>query len=232
MDDYPKKTNSEKYIDISHAGAQLIPLGIGAGISHIMNSFFPHGFEKRKEDWLQNLAETLNNMPKELIEQLKTYFETEEGTTLLLRASIAAVSTHKKEKQQAIRDVLLNSINDLNIHYDQKEIFVGIISDLEPYDVIVLKIIRKNGVEIKEINSYEDAYKLCKSKGFQGDRDEFYLICNKLKDKSLIRISELIDGFGDVYSAEILTTSKINDKPKIVSTNLANRLIEYLEDNN
>lgn len=230
MKKYPAKTKSDKVINGLHAGAQLVPSGIGGAISEFIKSFWPQGFEKRKEEWLQCLAEKVENMPDELAKKTISFFETEEGKTLLLKAAIAAISTHKREKHQAIRDVLLNTVNDPDIHYDQKEIYVGIITDLEPYDLVLLKIINTYHEEFGEINSYEEAFIICKGHGFQGDRDEFFLIINKLKDKSLIRISDHIDGFGDVYSPDVVITESTNDMPKIKITDFAKRLVIYIEE--
>ena len=69
-----------------------------------------------------------------------------------------------------------------------------------------------------------------KGYGFQGDKDEFLLTINKLKDKSLIRVSDLIDGFSDVYSAELLTTDSVNNMPRVIITDFAKRFMTYIED--
>ena len=230
MDKYPDKTKSDKVIDGLHVGAQLVPFGIGGALSQLVSSFFPQGFEKRKEEWFQCLIEKIEMMPEDLSKQTITYFETEEGKTLFLKAALAAISTHKRKKYQVIRDVLLNAVNDRDIHYDQKEIYVGIITDLEPYDLVLLKIIDRYYEDLGGINSYEDAFKICKHNGFQGDRDEFVLIINKLKDKSLIRISDDIDGFGDVYAVEVIISESTNNMPKIKITDFAKRLVIYIKE--
>ncbi len=169
-------------------------------------------------------------MPKEIIEHTYTFFETEEGKTLLLKAAMAAISTHKHEKYQAIRDVLLGTVNDSDIQYDQKEIFVTIIADLEPYDLFLLKLFHIHHKELGAVDGYDEALKKSQEYGFQGAKDEFLLTINKLKDKSLLRVSDLMDGFNDVYSAELLTTDSVNDKPKIIVTDFAKKLIAYIKD--
>lgn len=227
---YPEKTKSDKAIDAAHVGAQLIPFGVGGAISQTVNSFWPQGFEKRKEEWLQCLAEKIESMPEEVTEHTYTFFETEEGKTLLLKAATAAISTHKQEKYQAIRDVLLSTANDSGIKYDQKEMFVTIIADLEPYDLFLLKLFHIHHKEFGAMVGYDEALKKSQEYGFQGGKDEFLLTVNKLKDKSLLRVSDLIDGFSDVYSAELLTTNSVNDKPKVIITSFAKKLISYIED--
>ena len=56
------------------------------------------------------------------------------------------------------------------------------------------------------------------------------LIINKLRDKSLIRVSNIIDGFGDVYSPDIVTHGGKTDKPKIKMTELGFKLISYISE--
>jgi len=230
MENYPKKSKTDKVVDTIHVGAQFLPLGIGGAISEFIKSFWPQGFEKRKEEWLQCLSEEFENMPTQIREDVINYLDTEEGKTLLLKAAIAAISTHKTEKYRAIRNVLLSSIADQETHYDQKEIYVGIITELEPYDLVLLKIINLYNDQFAGMDSYKEAFEFSADHGFQGNKDEFFLVINKLKDKSLVRISDRIDGFGDVYSADVIIGESTVDLPKIVVTEFAKKFISYVKE--
>jgi len=228
MNKYPQKTKSDSAIDLVKAGVQLVPFGIGGAITQLYDSFFPVGFEKRKSDWLKCLAEKLEKLPEEIAMELSKYLNTEEGKTLLIRAGRSAFSTHKEEKYKVLRDVLLSSVADSSIHYDQKEMYMDIISDLEPYDVALLSSIHSNHEKYGKIESYEEAYKLSLQFGFNGSRDEFILIINKLENKSLIRITDDIDGFGDVYSTNAIIDESTSDMPKIKVTEIAIKLVSYI----
>lgn len=230
MENYPEKSKLDKTADIVHVGAQLVPFGVGSAISEFIKSFYPQGFERRREEWLKGLAEKIESIPQEQKEQINTFFEGEEGTTLLLKATLAAISTHKRDKLLAIRNVLLSTVFDSSLYYDQKEICVGIISDLEPYDLVLLKIINTHLSEFGEIDSYEGAFAISKHNGFEGDQDEFFLILNKLRNKSLIRISEHINGFDDVYTVDVVIGGEKDDsRPKFKVTSLAEKLVKYVE---
>ena len=228
--DFPKKNTSDKITDGIHAAAQLIPFGIGGAVSEAIKSFVPVGYEQRRDNWLRTIALKLDAFPEETVELIKTYIDSEEGQTLLIRATMAAISTHKKEKIAAIRDILLETIREEEIPYDQKEIFLSTISALEPYDLLLLKIFSSKSQLFESIQSFEEAFNITKEYGFKGERDEFVIIINKLKSNSLLRISELIDGFGDVYSENFITADATSSLPKVVVTSFATQLMAFITD--
>ncbi len=231
MKKYPERTNRDKVADSLHASAQLIPLGIGGAVSEFIKQFFPNGFEKRKEEWLICLFDKVENLPKDIQNKIIHYLETEEGKTLLIKTVIAAISTHKIEKYNAMRDVLIGTIENDNLHYDKKEIYVNIICELEPYDLVLLKIISNHHEELASIENYETALNFVNKHGFEGGKDEFHIIINKLKDKSLIRISDHIGGFNDVYSANVVINGGDTDQPYLIVTDLTKQIISYLTNN-
>ena len=234
MTNYPEKSKLDNTVDAFNVVAQIEPTGICSLILEVIK-FHPKSFERRQEDWLKCIAEKIENMPQEQEEQLRNFFEEEEGKTLLFQATVAAIATHKRDKLLAIRNVLLNTICDSNSYYDQKEIYVGIITDLEPYDLVLLKIINTHCLEFGAVDSYEGAFAISKANGFDGDRDDFFLMLNKLRSKSLIRISEHINGFDDVYTVDVVIIGENESgysKPKIKVTALAEKLIAYIEETN
>lgn len=227
---YPEKNTSDKIADGMNTAAQLIPFGVGGAISEAIKSFVPVGYEHRRDKWFQSIALKLENLPEETVNMIRTYIESEEGNTLLIRATMAAISTHKQDKYNAIRDVLLETIRDVNMHYDQKEMFISVISLLEPYDLALLNIINSKNELFESIESYEDAFTISKENGFKGERDEFIIILNRLEANSLLRVSEHIDGFGDVYSVDVITTEATSSLPKVVVTNFASQLMTFITD--
>ncbi len=228
MEKYPKKNRTDKTIDTIYTGAQFIPFGIGSTISEFVKSFWPSGYEKRKEKWLICLAEKIEKLDSEKNKMISEYLISEEGKTLLLKAVISAISTHEIEKYNLIRDVLLGTISDTKLNFNQKDIFLRIITELEPFDIFLLKLLKTSEKEIGECESYEKVYRSCIEKGFAGTRDEFTLSFHKLSEKSLIRISSNIGGFYDVYSVELMSTHITNNQPKIIITRLAKDLLQFV----
>lgn len=109
---------SDKVVDGVHAAAQLVPF-VGGAISEAVKSFVPIGYEHRRDKWFQSIELKLEKLPKETVNSIKNYIESEEGRTLLIRATMTAISTHKKDKLNAIRDILLGIICDEDMHYNQ-----------------------------------------------------------------------------------------------------------------
>jgi len=227
---YPEKNTSDKIVDGIRVGAQLIPFGIGGAISEIVNSFIPFGYENRRDEWFRSIGMKIEKLPDETNILIKNYIETEEGKTLLIRATITAIETHKIEKLNYLSNVLLSVIEEERMSYDKKEMFLSVISLLEPYDLLLLKIIKN---EIKEFNlsdNYEGAYQVSVDNGFTGEKDEFAIIINKLKLNSLLRVSDSIDSFSDVYSPVLIGANNESVLPKFLVTDFANQLVDYLKD--
>ena len=229
--EYPEKTRNDKILDGVHVGAQLIPFAGGA-ISEFIKSFVPAGFESRRDEWLKSIASTLDNLPKQTAELFCKFLESEEGKTLLIRASLSAVSTHKHEKHSAIRDVLLGTSIDDTMHYDKKEMYLSVASELEPYDFCVLNIFKRDFDSLSKIESYEDIFKICTQNGFSGTRDELVIVLNRLISKSLVRISDRVDNFQDVYNVDIIVADGGSDKPRIIVTEFAVQLMSYITNKN
>jgi hypothetical protein len=227
---YPEKNTSDKVADSIKAGAQLIPFGVGGAIIEVVSSFVPLGYENRRDNWLRSIGLKIENLPDSIHDLIKIYIESEEGKTLLICATSSAIETHKLEKLNSLSNVLLGVIQEEQMHYDQKEIFVTVLSSLEPYDLHLLTIISEQIFTFKFIYNYEEAYNFSKNHGFMGSKDEFTIIINRLKTNSLLRVSDHVDGFYDVYSADVLVTESTNDLPKFLVTGFAVQLIEYLTD--
>lgn len=225
---YPEKNTSDKVLDGMHVAVQLLPLGVGSAISEFVKSFVPVGYENRRDEWFRSIYLKLEEHPEETVKLICAFLESEEGKTLLIRATMAAVSTHKKVKHNAIRDVLIGVTLEEAMHYDQKEMYISVISLLEPYDLVLLNIIDAQSEQFGLIENYEDAFNLSKKNGFKGERDEFVIIINRLKANSLLRVSEQVEGFGDVYTADVVITKKTNSLPRFIVTNFASQLMSFL----
>jgi len=227
---YPEKNTSDKMVDGIRAGAQLIPFGIGGAISEIVNSFIPFGYEKRRDEWFRSIGMKIEKLPDETNILIKNYIESEEGKTLLIRATITAIETHKIEKLNYLSDVLLGVIEEEHMSYDKKEMFLSIISSLEPYDLLLLTIIKNEIIEFNLSDNFEAAYQVSVDHGFAGEKDEFAIIINKLKLNSLLRVSESIDSFSDVFSHVLIAANNESTLPKFLVTDFANQLVDYLKD--
>ena len=227
---YPEKNKSDKLVDGINAGVQLIPLGIGSAISEAVNSFIPLGYENRRDNWFRSIGMKIEKLPDEVNELIRVYIESEEGKTLLIRATISAIETHKAEKLSYLSNVLLRVIQEDRMQYDQKEMLLSVISSLEPYDLLLLTIISSEIDAFCFIDKYDDAFELSLNNGFIGSKDEFVIIINRLKSNSLLRVSDHVDGFSDVYTADSLVVGGTSDLPKFLITELAIQLVDYLSE--
>lgn len=224
----PKKNKFDTVHEVTKIIAESIP--VLSALSKLKTLYSPIGLEKRNIVFWDHVGKTLEALPETVVKIIIEYSESEEGQTLLLKTMRAVYLTHKLEKYSMLRNVLLNTALDDAVSFDYKEICIELISELEPADVLLLKEFNQNLSDFAELDSYEKIFKLCVSHGLRFDKDSFYLSLMKLKNKSLIRLSEGIDGFNDVYESVNLVGENDNKMPRLKITSLASKFIEYLED--
>ena len=68
----------------------------------------------------------------------------------------------------------------------KKKCFYLLVSLLEPYDLLLLTIIKNEINEFNLSDNYEEAYQVSVDNGFAGEKDEFAIIINKLEIKFFI----------------------------------------------
>lgn len=224
----PKKNDFDRVHEVAKIIAEITPKT--KILSKLKSIIFPIGIEKRKEEFLDYVGETLEALPEIITKRIIEYFESEEGQTLLLKTLRAVYLTHKVEKYFILRNVLLNSAKDDAVSFDYKEICTELASELEPADVLLLKDFNQNKVDFAKCGSFEEIYKVCVGHGLDFDKDSFYLSLMKLKNKSLVRITEGLEGFDDVFSPSGLLLEEQDSKPCLIISPLGLKFIEYLKD--
>ena len=181
------------------------------------------------EKCVKELFAQYKNLENAIASNFSEYLKTDEGQTLLLMAMESMVKTHKAEKLQNISKTLIGVAN-AKIKYETKEYILKISTELEPFDVIVLKRVYNSKTDYNAIKSYEDFYIDIVDKN-EISKDEFYFIAKKLTDLSLLRISSVLDGFNDTYSTQYIVTHRSEEekKPKIVVTQLGENILYYFK---
>lgn len=104
----PEATLEDQLHTLAKAGIASIP-GVGAAASELFTVILTPPLEKRRVEWMNDVAERL----KELEERGELNLEDLQGNetfiTTVMQASQAAVRNHQSEKREALRNAVLNA---------------------------------------------------------------------------------------------------------------------------
>ncbi len=120
---------------------------LGGPLQVLFENVFSAPIEKRKQAWLEQLAEVVTELQRRVegltTEKLAT---NETFITVAMQASQMAVRNHQKEKLQALRNAVLNSALPKPPQEDEQMIFLRLIDQLTPWHLRVLGLLN-NPVE-------------------------------------------------------------------------------------
>ncbi|MCM1285672.1 MAG: hypothetical protein NC213_03435 [Acetobacter sp.] len=136
---------------------------IGGPISVLLDKYIPERHQKRLSDFFDSLFSDLKQIEEEKVNQ--NYLKSEEFGYLLEETIERIVKTYQKEKIEAYKNILLNSITDKETNQDVKEIYLHLVDELTDYDLDVLKHIH-NGYEVGFTSGF------CKERARQEDKSE------------------------------------------------------------
>jgi len=135
----PKQGAADAVHTIVRAGVSAIPV-VGGPIKEIFTSLFAPPIVKRREEWIESIAEKLQELEKEFdsfkLENLK---DSKNFITVVMHATTIAIRTHQEEKLDALRNAILNSAVVPNPDEDLQGMFLDCIDTLTPSHLRVLK---------------------------------------------------------------------------------------------
>lgn len=142
MDDFPtKKSAGDVAREIGRAVVSLVPAA-GGPLQVVFENFFTSPIEKRKEAWLQQLADVV----KEIEERVagltpEKLAESEAFVTVAMQASQIALRNHQQAKLEALRNAVLNAALPNPPQEDEQMIFLRLIDQLAPWHLSVLSVL-------------------------------------------------------------------------------------------
>src|SRR5258708_825176 len=94
---------------------------------------------RRRDTWLKDLADGLEQLEKRVDSfKIKKLQNNEAFVSAVLDASRAAISTHKEDKREALRNAVLNIALGRGPHEDEAEMFLRCIEEFTPWHIRIL----------------------------------------------------------------------------------------------
>lgn len=141
-----------------------------AGAAQLVDFTVAPSLERRKEQWMQLVADTLRKLEaRTLASSFEELQNNEAFITLLVTASGTALRTHLEEKRRLLANALLNYIA-LAIPYDRAATFMQLLDTFTLSHLHLLILINGNQEAIRRVNSINSLYDWM---GQQGLLDKF-----------------------------------------------------------
>ena len=112
---------------------------IGGSLSVLLDSIFTAPLEKRKLEWEENLTDVITDL-QDRVEGLtpEKLSKDQAFVTVVFQASQIAIRNHQKEKIDALRGAIFNSVLPNAPEENQQLIYLRLIDQLTPWHLRVL----------------------------------------------------------------------------------------------
>lgn len=219
MNDFPKKEGKDAAHDATIAALNLIPV-VGGAVSVIFETVFSSPIDKRKEEWLNRLAQTVEELCVK-VDGLtaKGLANNPEFISFYMQASTIAIRTHNEEKLKALNSAVKNSILLKDIDESKKMIFLRIIDQMTPLHFKVFHFLSFPEKYIETLNSQlrsgqsvhwgsmSNVWEEC-NPDIRAENPIMDIIINDLKNYGLVQIDKFhkagmqsnVFGFGKDFS--------------------------------
>ncbi len=202
------------------------------GATELFEQFVSPPLDKRLDRWREYVGEALYMLEHSLGFNLEKLQSNEKFITVVTQTTRVAIQNHQKEKLTALRNTIINSALHKDIADDLQLIFIRFIDELTPSHLLLLKFFVEFESELIKLRSYSDLLKFVNSHFEHSNdlaRDEFLMLIGDLSTRGLIRVSQDIDDFDDIYKASLFLLHKTNDTlPRFLVTKIAKDFIDFI----
>jgi hypothetical protein len=140
-----KKSAKEIGYVATKAALAAVPV-VGGSLAEIFAYLITEPVAARRDAWVNEIAERLQELEKRLNEPLIERLKNDEGfTTVLLNATQIAIRNHQQEKLQALRNAVLNAGLGQLPDDIERAIMLSLIDQLTPAHLAVLALMRAPG---------------------------------------------------------------------------------------
>lgn len=135
---YPEPTEADVALGAGRAALAAIPF-VGGSIIEVLSLVLAPAVARRRDTWLKELADALEEAERRIdgftVESLT---QDEAFVSAVIDATRSAISTHKDEKRDALRNGLLNIALHRSTDEDQQQTFLRYIDELTVWHLRLL----------------------------------------------------------------------------------------------
>lgn len=204
---------------IARAGLGAILPGGGTAVSELLNTIITPPIEKRRNEWMHLIGESLLKLEESMGIMLETLKSNDRFIDAAIHASLIAIRTHKKEKLEYLRNSIVNSVlqNTQNIEWDL--IFLNFGDSMTVWHVKILSYLNHSLSYWKERHAFLR----------EGDPD--YKEVAKLLYPELNKDTEMLEFIlFDLSTHRLTTTGKVilRDASGSLLTETGKKFLEFI----
>lgn len=134
----PKKTAADVAYTVAKAAVSTVPVAGGAA-AEVLGLIFGPPLEKRREQWLGQLADAVREVQGKIAELTpEKLSQNESFISTALHATEIAVRTHQQEKLEALRNAVVNAALPGSPNETMQQIFLNHVDNLTPWHLRIL----------------------------------------------------------------------------------------------
>jgi len=133
----PKEKTADDWHLAARATLSTVPFVGGAAVE-LFNRLLAPPIERRREAWLNNLADRLSKLEQAGRLNIGDLNENDEFVTTVMRASQVAVRNHQKEKIVALSNAVLNTALGDMPECSVREMFIGFVDEFTVWHMRIL----------------------------------------------------------------------------------------------
>lgn len=200
----------------------------GTSVVELFREVFGPPIHARTEAWFERITTRLAKLEAQnggfTVADLVS---DDQFVSVLVNATHVATRHHQEEKIAALVQAVEHTAKGVNIEPSLQLQFIRYVDELSPAHLAILMRFSWNKSGFREIASYDDLYREVEASRMMS-KDEFWLICEDLSTRSLIRISDSLNDFQDVYANFRIVDGDHVEGPKVRVTDIGNDFLAYV----
>lgn len=226
--DPPKPSGGDVAHSLVRGGLSSIPYG-GGVVGETFNMLVTPPLEKRRRRWEEQMVQVVKVLAEGKHVDIAALGQNEAFNSLLIQATIAAMKTHLDEKLASLRNAVANAALGQGPGDDLSLLFIRFVDEMTPLHLRVLKVVAEHEAKFAFVEGYGQFFdQFSKIGAVEIAPELFKLVCEDLKARMLLRISEHVADFDGLYEESSLLIEGKSPKPKLIVTKLGRKFIEFV----
>ena len=140
MNEYPTELDKkDKALSTAKTIVSAVPYA-GAPVVELLNAIVTPSLQKRRDEWFQNIGDRLLELENTQNGILDKLTNDDTFIDISLKATELALKTSEDEKLEALRNALLNSINNESVDISMQQVFLSYIDTFTVWHIKLLKL--------------------------------------------------------------------------------------------
>lgn len=153
MEKLPKRGPKDHLHSAAKGGLSCIPI-VGGAVAALFETVLSAPIDKRKEQWLLKLAETVDELCSTVDGlSIQSLSENEEFISICIQASNIALRTHHEEKLRRLLNAIRSCVTNPNMDETKRMIFLRILDEMTELHIQTFVFLAETHRFVAELNS-------------------------------------------------------------------------------